>query len=320
MKRGTDQSLFKKGFISGVQRGWHGFVWTLKILIPISLLTALIQWSGMILLINFFIEPVMGWLRLPGMAAFPLIIGLIAGIYGGIASMAVLPFTRDQMTLIAIFMLIAHNLIQEGVIQGKSGLHPLKATLFRLGAAILTVLGASQFLDPISISSGTLKMPPPFSEPIILMLEHWGIATLALTFRIFFILMSILTLLEVLKATGWMEPLLIGLTPLLKIMGQTQRVGLLWMAGTFFGVAYGAAVIVGEAKKGYLSKEELERLHVSIGINHSIIEDPALFMTLGLNAFWLWVPRFMIVILFVHLLRLWQWSTKRFFHQNISMS
>jgi hypothetical protein len=67
-------------------------------------------------------------------------------------------------------------------------------------------------------------------------------------------------------------------------------------------------------------RQELEKLHVSIGMNHSIIEDPALFMTLGLNAFWLWVPRLMTVILFVHMLRLWQWSGKRFFHQNISMS
>ncbi|NWG01892.1 MAG: iron transporter [Syntrophaceae bacterium] len=310
----TEPHLLKKGFISGVFRGWHGFVWTLKILVPISLLTAFIQWSGAIHFLNHLVEPAMGWVRLPGMAAFPLIIGLIAGIYGGIASMALLPFTQDQMTLMAIFMLIAHNLIQEGVIQGKSGLHPLKATFFRLGAAILTVLVASEFLDPISISQETLTMPPPFSEPLLSMLGHWGIATLYLTIRIFFILMSILIFLEVLRVTGWMEPLLKGLSPLLTIMGQTQRVGLLWMAGTFFGVAYGAAVIVGEAKKGYLTKEELERLHLSIGIHHSVIEDPALFMVLGLHAFWLWVPRLMIVILFVHLLRLWQWSMKRFFH------
>jgi len=261
--------------------------------------------------INFLIEPVMSLLRLPGIAALPLLIGAISGIYGGIASLSVLPFTRDQMTLIAIFMLIAHNMIQEGVIQGKSGLHPLKATLFRLGAATVTVMVVAQFLDPISGSSGSARMSLPMSEPLVLMLKHWGISTLYLTIKIFFILMAILIVLEVLKVSGWMEPILKALTLPLKMMGLSQKVGLLWMAGAFFGVAYGAAVIVEEARKGYLTKEELERLHASIGINHSMIEDPALFMTMGLNAFWLWVPRLIMAILFVHLLRLWQGLVKR---------
>jgi len=307
----ADRGLLKKGFISGIHRGWHGFVWMLKILIPISLLTAFLEWSGVIHWINFLIEPVMSWLRLPGIAALPLLIGAISGIYGGIASLSVLPFTRDQMTLIAIFMLIAHNLIQEGVIQGKSGLHPLKATLFRLGAATVTVMVVAQFLDPTSGSPGSAKMSLPMSEPLVLMLKHWGISTLYLTIKIFFILMVILIVLEVLKVSGWMNPILKILTLPLKMMGLSQKVGLLWMAGAFFGVAYGAAVIVEEVKRGYFTKEELERLHASIGINHSMIEDPALFMTMGLNAFWLWVPRLIMAILFVHLLRLWQGLVKR---------
>jgi len=307
----ADRDLIKKGFISGIHRGWHGFVWMLKILIPISLLTAFLEWSGVIHWINFLIEPVMSWLQLPGIAALPILIGAISGIYGGIASLSVLPFNRDQMTLIAIFMLIAHNMIQEGVIQGKSGLHPLKATLFRLGAAIVTVMVVAQFLDPTSGSSGSAKMSLPMSEPLVLMLKHWGISTLYLTIKIFFILMAILIVLEVLKVSGWMNPILKILTLPLKMMGLSQKVGLLWMAGAFFGVAYGAAVIVEEVKRGYFTKEELENLHASIGINHSMIEDPALFMTMGLNAFWLWVPRLIMAILFVHLLRLWQGFVKR---------
>ena len=309
-----DRNLLKKGFTSGIRRGWHGFVWTLKILVPVSLLTAFLEWSGVIYRINFLIEPAMNWLQLPGMAALPLVIGLISGIYGGIASLSVLPLTKEQITLVAIFLLIAHNLIQEGVIQGKSGIHPLKATFFRLGAAIVTVLVVARFLNPTSESSGPIRMSLPMSEPLVLMLTHWGVSTLHLMIRIFFILMSILIVLEVLKVSGWMESILKALTPPLKLLGLSERVGILWITGAFFGVAYGAAVIVGEAKKGDLTKEELERLHASIGINHSMIEDPTLFMTLGLNAFWLWVPRLIMAILFVHLLRLWQWFKNRFIH------
>ncbi len=309
---GIDQKLMKEGLFEGIKKGWNGFIWMLKILIPISLLTTFLEWSGVIQWINPYVEPVMSWLKLPGMATLPLLIGIISGIYGGIASLSILPFTRDQTTLIAIFMLIAHNMIQEGVIQGKSGLHPLKATLFRLGAAVATVMVVAQFLDPTSEIMESTHSPLPISDSLILLLRNWAISTFYLTIKIFIILLAILTALEILKVSGWIDPFLKSLNLPLKMMGLSQRVGILWMAGAFFGVAYGAAVIVEEAKKGCFTKEELERLHASIGINHSMIEDPALFLTLGLNAFWLWVPRLLMAILFVHLLRIFHKFSKRF--------
>ena len=92
------------------------------------------------------------------------------------------------------------------------------------------------------------------------------------------------------------------LRPLLKTMGLSQVVGLLWLTAVVFGIAYGGAVIVEETKEGHIKKEELEKLHLSIGINHSMVEDPALFLSLGLSAFWLWVPRFILAIIAVRLL------------------
>jgi cytochrome b561 len=94
-------------------------------------------------------------------------------------------------------------------------------------------------------------------------------------------------------------------SPFLKIMGLDKKLGFLWMTAIVFGLAYGGAVIVEETKDGSLSKEDLEMLHLSIGINHSMVEDPALFMSLGLSAFWLCVPRLIMAIVTVRLLRLW---------------
>ena len=39
------------------------------------------------------------------------------------------------------------------------------------------------------------------------------------------------------------------------------------------------------------TEADTERLHVSIGINHSMVEDPALFLALGIGGFWIWVPK-----------------------------
>jgi hypothetical protein len=308
-----NRDLLEKGFVSGVRKGWSGFLWVLKILVPVSFLTAILEWSRLLHRLDFLIQPVMDWLHLPAMAALPLLIGVIGGIYGGIASMAVLPFSREEMTLIAIFMLIAHNLIQEGIIQGKSGLHPLKATFSRLAAATITVLLVAPFLSSGSATSAPTAVPLLVSQPFVSMLKSWSSSTLLLTMKIFVIIMGILILLEILKAAGWIESFVRMLAPLLKFLGLSQRVGVLWMAGAIFGLAYGAVVIIEEAREGHLTKEELEGLHLSIGINHSVIEDPLFFLAMGLNAFWLWIPRLIMAILAVRLLSLWQRGTRRVF-------
>lgn len=298
--------------MSGLNKGWHGYIWMMKIIIPISFLTALLAWSGWIERLDYLIQPVMNVLNLPSIAALPLIIGTLTGIYGGVAAMAVLPLSLEQMTLIAIFLLIAHNLVQEGAIQGKSGVHPVKATLFRLVIATITVLIVAQILDVNPhIQAGTIESDVSATQPFMTMLKDWAIITINLVIKIFFIIMFILTILEMLKSFGWINQIVRFLSPLLKAMGLSSRVGILWMTAVIFGLAYGGAVIVEETKNEELTKEELEELHLSIGINHAMIEDPSLFLPLGISPFWLWVPRLLMAVIAVRFLTLWQFFKKK---------
>jgi len=71
---------------SGIIKGWSGFVWILKILVPISFLTTLLAWSGWINKLDFILEPVMDVIGLPPIAALPLIVGLLTGPYGAMAA------------------------------------------------------------------------------------------------------------------------------------------------------------------------------------------------------------------------------------------
>ena len=305
-----DRHRLQKVWVRGFWKGLRSFLWVVEILIPISLFTALLQWSGWINYLDLFLRPAMGWLHLPAMAAVPLTIALCTGIYGGIAAMTVLPFSQGQMTLMAIFMLIAHSLIQETVIQAKSGLHPFKAIPFRLCCAILTVLAVAPFLDTTQETIASSAPAVPFSLPFLAMLSDWSISMLSLSSKIFLLVMSILILLEILKALDVIHLIVRTLAPVLRLLGLDERVGIPWIAGAFFGLVYGSAVILEEAREGHLKREELERLQLSIGINHSMIEDPALFLSLGLSPFWLWVPRLLMAMLAVRLLNLWHRSRK----------
>jgi len=303
--------LLREGTVAGLKKGWSGFLWMMKFIVPISFFTAILDWSGLLRHADFLLKPLMGFFSLPPDAALPLVIGMLSSVYGGIAAMVVLPFSTAQMTLVAVFILMCHALIQEGIIQGNSGIHPLKATLVRFVAASVTILLMAPFVGSSTVMpapAGALAgVQPAFSE----MLRHWALTTLRLSIKIFFIITALLTFLELLKAFGWIHPLVRTLGPFLQIMGLDQKVGFLWMTAVIFGLSYGGAIIVEEAKSGHLSRDELEILHLSIGMNHSMIEDPPLFLPMGVHPFWIYVPRLFMAIVTVRLLRLWYHHTGR---------
>lgn len=249
------------------------------------------------------LKPLMGWLDLPSEAALPIISGLTINIYAAIATMTVFPFSIGQMTLIAVFTLIAHNLIVEGVIQHRSGINAAKVTIARLAAAVLTVLIISPFLGDTSESvSGLADLTS--GAPILEVLRQWALDTLILLAKVFGIIMAIMIALECLTRLGWTQSLFNIARPLMRLLGLSDRAAALWVTAVVFGLMYGAAAIQEGAKQGNLTKAELEHLHVSIGINHSMVEDPALFMALGINGFWLWVPKLVMAVLTVHFFRL----------------
>ena len=99
----------------------------------------LLQFSHLIDRLDGVLGPLMGILHLPAKAAMPLLAGVLTGIYGGVASMAVISFTAREAALIAIFLLISHNMIQETAVQGNAGIHPIKAAMFRFSASIVVV-------------------------------------------------------------------------------------------------------------------------------------------------------------------------------------
>ena len=294
----------------GIKRGWSSFVWICKIDVPVSFVAALIQWSGWLSQLDFLLHPLMSVINLPAAAALPIIVAMTVSLYAAIAIMAVLPFTIEQIILIALFITIAHMLIVEGIVQHKSGLNVIKATLVRIGAAVLSVFVVSQFFADTSQS---ISLPASLATqtPFIEVLKGWAIDTLRLCGRILVIIMLVMTALHASESLGWIKYLVKFFRPMMKILGLPDRAATMWVTGAGFGLVYGSAVIMEEAKKGALTKEELEHLQISIGINHSIVEEVALFLALGVTPLWLLIPRFVTATIAVHALRAIQYFKSR---------
>jgi hypothetical protein len=308
------RAQLKTGIRTGIKKGWSSFVWICKIIVPVSFVAALIQWGGWLSQIDFLLHPLMSVINLPAAAALPIIVAMTVSFYAGIATMVVLPFTIEQITLIALFITIAHMLIAEGIVQHKSGLNVIKATSVRIGAAILSVFVVSQFFTD---TSQGISLPASLATqvPFIEVLKGWAIDTLRLCGRVFLIIMLVMMALHASGSLGWIKYLVKFFRPLMKVLGLPDQAALMWVTGAGFGLLYGSAVIMEEAKKGALTKEELEYVQISLGVNHSVVEETGLFLALGVNPLWLLIPRFVAAIIAVHALRAIQYLKGKLLHR-----
>jgi hypothetical protein len=71
-----------------------------------------------------------------------------------------------------------------------------------------------------------------------------------------------------------------------------------------------------EARKGTSTREELEHVQVSLGINHSMVEETGLFLALGVNPLYLLLPRVIAAIVAVQTLRGVQYLRAKLLHRE----
>jgi len=87
-------------------------------------------------------------------------------------------------------------------------------------------------------------------------------------------------------------------------MGLPIRTSFLWIVANVLGLAYGAAILIEELEKGKINREESNLLNHHIAVSHSLLEDTLLFMTIGVAAFWITIPRILLAVAVVWMYRL----------------
>jgi hypothetical protein len=115
--------------------------------------------------------------------------------------------------------------------------------------------------------------------PDILKEAAWG--SLSSVWTMARIVIPLMVVIEVAKELHLVERLVRFLRPAMRFLGLSPRAAFPLLVGVFFGLAYGAGLLIDFAREGELNADENYLLNVFLNICHAMIEDPLLFFAIG---------------------------------------
>lgn len=294
----------------GAASGLKTTAWLVAIVVPVSFSVALLAWSGALDRVAAYIAPVLGLFGLPEGTSIALVTGALVNCYSAIAASNAFPMTGREVTILALMVLVCHNLLVESPIQRKTGTPALAMTLLRVGGAVVGGL-ALNLLMPAEPAGTALAHPGAAASTggagtFQQALSIWGLATAKLVLKIAVIVIALTVVQKLLDEMGAIRVLSRLLYPAMWLLGLNRKVAFLWLVANTLGLAYGGGIIVEEAKAGRLGRGDVHALNISVALCHSLLEDTILFVAVGASALWITVPRLVMAAAAVWAYRFWE--------------
>lgn len=285
----------KTGLLSGLKT-----TWTLgKIIFPVTLIVAILQYTPVLPWIIQLISPLMGIFGLSGDAAIPLVLGNFLNLYAGIAGILSVDLTVKEVFTIAVMLSFAHNLLIESSVAVKVGVKVWIMILVRVGLAFISAMiinlvwhGGQQTAHYGMIApqeqqlSGILEIGLHALEKAAL-----GVYQLAI---IVIPLMVGIQLLKDLKVLQWFSKIMF---PFTRLLGMRENTSTTLAAGLLFGLAYGAGVMIQAVKEDGVSKKDITLAFIFLVGCHAVVEDTLIFVPLGIPVLPLLLIRLVTAIL-----------------------
>jgi hypothetical protein len=270
----------KRGLLVGLKT-----TWTLgKIIFPITLIVAVLQYTPILPWIINLISPLMKLIGLSGDAAIPLVLGNILNLYAAIGAILTLHFSVKEVFMLALMLSFSHNLLVESSVAVKTGVKLWVVLTTRLGLAIISALiinlvwhggGVTAHYGLIDTTSNN---PDGITAIIIAAVKKaiLGILQLAI------IVIPLMVVIQFLKDIQWLQKFSKKMAPVTRVLGMKENTSTTLAAGIFFGLAYGAGVMIQAVKEDGVSKRDLTLAFLFLFASHAIVEDTLIFIPLGI--------------------------------------
>lgn len=280
-------------------------VWIIKIIVPASFIVTLLQYYGVVDIIAGVFTPLFKYLGLDGQASIVYFSSVLLPLYAPISIIGTLALDLRQTTILALMCLISHNLIVECSVQKLIGMPAYISAPLRICTAIVGGFLLNCIL-PDNLSEIKTSVAVVTSEELSLLptLGNWAIATLKLCFKIWIIITALMLLQYYLKKWGVIDKLQKMLGGFMKFCGLSPEVSYIWLVAQTVGLAYGAGIMKQILEEEGDNAPDYRGLNCHVAVNHSLIEDTAIFMMMGVSWYYLIIPRFIFALVIVWIAKL----------------
>lgn len=213
-------------------------IWLLKIILPISLLVRLLEYSGWLAEISGFLSPLFSLVGLPGETAIIFITSTFGPLYAPIALITSMSLGLREATILAIMCLVSHNLIVESSIQAKTGSSFWGMTILRLSMSFLIAFTLNLVLPEWSGQTVGKALAATQDTSLKEVLILWITGSMSVIITILLIVTGLMILHNVLDEFRLMKKLSDLFAPLMKIFGLPRDAAFLWLVGNEIGRAH----------------------------------------------------------------------------------
>lgn len=117
-------------------------------------------------------------------------------------------------------------------------------------------------------------------------------------------LMIVLEVARELKILDWAAR---RMSPLMGFSRLSPQAAFPLLVGIIFGIAYGAGVLIEEARSGRLDWKDIFLINIFLSVCHAVVEDTALFMAVGANGPVILLGRLIAAVLITWLISRTAW-------------
>jgi len=279
--------FYKQILLPSLKKSARTSLWLLKIILPISLIVRFLDFYGVLAYLAEFLDPVFGYMGLPGSTAIVFITSIFLPLYAPLAIITSMSITLRELTILALMCQITHNIPVESAIQAKTGTPFWKTATLRIAMSIAVGLVLNLILPQEMGMPIFVQTDPATITSVGGVLLAWLISSLGIALLIIAVVAALNILYATLVAYNLIDKLSKGIAPVLQFFGLPKNTGFLWLIGNIVGLAYGGALMVEQMQDGTVSQNDAKALNYHLAISHSTVEDNLLFVALGVSLWWI---------------------------------
>jgi spore maturation protein SpmB len=307
------RSLFAR-VLSALGQGVKGAAKTMlrlaALLAALSLAAFLLREAGVLAPAARICSPITRFFGLPGEAILPLLAAFFFNVYAGLALALSISLNAREMTILAIFCLIAHSMTSESASMKKTGSSVTKMAALRLFAGLAAAWAFSRLLpqDMAKIAFSRSSRVASFVPT----LRAWAISTGILILKIAAFVLG-LSLVQRLLEEFKVLPILSKLvSPAMLIFGLPASDAYPFVVMHVIDYQGASRLVAAEIEAGNMKPQDGDLFNHHAAVCHSLLEDSALFGLAGLSLFWIIVPRLILAAAVVWIER----ARRRYFRRS----